>query len=164
MIPRLSAGRGNSLSIRGKSAIGREIAGEHNETSYESSGFPDVPDHLLQLFHFQACQLTLQHRRLRVEAMLGHRLPDALDPGHGLGSRTESAVQSAASVLHGRALARSAFPRPGTASLGLAEISDGVIVIEPSVPAPMGRTANLLAAHLSVNPLTPAFMLPATTA
>ena len=26
------------------------------------------------------------------------------------------------------------------------------------MPAPMGRTANLLAAHLSVNPLTPAFM------
>jgi hypothetical protein len=73
-------------------------------------------------------------------------------------------VQSAASVLHGRALARSAFPRPGTASLGRAEISDGVIVIEPSVPAPTGRSANLLAAHLSVNPLTPAFMLPATTA
>jgi hypothetical protein len=72
-------------------------------------------------------------------------------------------VQSAASVLHGRALARSAFSRPGTASLGLAEVSDGVIVIEPSLPAPMGRTANLLAAHLSVNPLTPA-VIPATTA
>jgi hypothetical protein len=61
-------------------------------------------------------------------------------------------VQSAASVLHGRTLAWSAFPRPGTASLGLAEISDGVIVIQPSVPAPMGRTANLLAAHLSSIP------------
>ena len=96
--------------------------------------------------------------------MFGHRLPDALDPGHGLGSRTESAVQSAASVLHRWALARSAFPRLSTASLGLAEIPDGVIVIEPSVPTPMRRTANLFAAHFSINPLTPAFMFPATTA
>jgi high affinity Mn2+ porin len=113
----------------------RDVAEEHNKTSYELNGVPDVPDHFLQLFHFQPCQLTLPHCGLRVEAMLGHRLPDALDPGRALGSRTESAVQSAASVLHGRALARSAFSRPGAASLGLAEIADGVIVIEPSASA-----------------------------
>ena len=51
--------------------------GRHNEASYESSQFPDVPDRVLQLFHFEAGQLTQQHRRLRVEAMLRHCLqPD----------------------------------------------------------------------------------------
>jgi len=147
-----------------KTGLGKQIAGEHDEASYQSSGFPDAPDHLLQLFQLQAGQLTLQDRRLRVKAMPGYRLPNALDPGHGLGSGTESAMQSAAPVLHGRALARSAFPRLGTASLGLAEISDGVVVNEPSVPAPLGRTANPLAPHLSVSPFMPAFMFPATSA